>query len=112
CVRRQAEHRAVDEGYADRRVRAGLDDVAFLDIVSVVQDDRDAVADRSRGTLQLGEMSDDLPRRRTGSGLADLDIAGQRLDDVAGEMRTIGRSQRGALLALEIIMQHELAVVA
>ena len=48
-IRRQAEHGAVDEGDADRRIRAGRDDVALFDVVAVVEDDRDAVADqRSR----------------------------------------------------------------
>src|SRR4029077_2588961 len=96
-VRRQAEHSTVDEGDADRRVRTGLDDVAFLDIVAVVQDDGDAVTRRCRGALQLGEMPDDLTRGRTGSSLADLDMAGERGDDVPGQMRAIGRGQRGAL---------------
>jgi len=111
-VRRQAEHRAVDEGDAERRVRAGLHDVALLDIVAIVQNDRDAVADRGRAALQLGDMADDLPDHRTGAGLADLDMPGERVDDVAGQMRAVGRGQRGALLALEIIVEHDFAVIA
>ena len=45
-------------------------------------------------------------------GLRELGMPGQRVDDVAGEVGAIGRSQRGALLALEVVMQDELAVVA
>ena len=45
-------------------------------------------------------------------GLRHLDVAGQRIDDVAGEIGAIGRGQRGALLALEVVVQHQLAIVA
>ena len=45
-------------------------------------------------------------------GLRELGVPGQRVDDVAGEMGAIGRGQRRPLLALEVIMQHEFAVVA
>ena len=34
----------------------------------------------------------------------------QRVDDVAGEVGAVGRGQRGALLAPEVLAQHELAV--
>jgi len=57
-------------------------------------------------------MADDLPDHRTGAGLADLDMPGERVDDVAGQMRAVGRGQRGALLALEIIVEHDFAVIA
>ena len=45
-------------------------------------------------------------------GLRKLGVPGQRVDDVAGEVGTIGGSQRRPLLALEVVMQDELAVVA
>ena len=45
-------------------------------------------------------------------GLRELGVPGQRVDDVAGEVGAIGRGQRGALLALEVIVQHEFAVAA
>ncbi len=69
-IRRQAEHGAVDEGDAERGVRAGLDHVAFFDVVAHVEDDRDAVADRGRAARQLGDVADHraggAPRRRPG----------------------------------------------
>ena len=111
-IRRQAEHGAVDEGDAERRIGAGLDDVAFFDVVAVVQDDRDAVADRGRGAGELGDMADHLAdARRCRRPARYCDVAGQRVDDVAGEMGAIGRRQRGALLALEVILQDQFLVV-
>ena len=110
-VRREAEHGAVDEGDAERRIGAGLDDVAFVDGVALVQDDRNAVADRGRVARQLGDMADDGGRDAGAAvGLRELGVPGQRVDEVAGEVGAIGRGQRGALLALEVLMQDELAV--
>ena len=43
-------------------------------------------------------------------GLRELGVPGQRVDDVAGEVGAIGRGQRGAFLALEVLAQHELLV--
>ena len=48
---------------------------------------------------------------RAAVGLRKLGVAGQRVDDVAGQMRAVGRGQRRALLALEVIVQDQLAVV-
>ena len=45
-------------------------------------------------------------------GLRELGVTGQRVDDVAGEMGAIGRGQRRALLALEVVVQDQFAVVA
>ena len=42
---------------------------------------------------------------------ATCDMAGQRVDDVAGQMRAVGRGDRRALLALEVIVQDEFVVV-
>ena len=109
-VRREAEHGAVDEGDAERRIRAGLDDVAFVDVVALVQDDRNAVADRGRIARQLGDMADEGGDAGAAVGLRELGVTGQRVDEVAGEVSAIGRSQRGALLAPEVIMQHQFAV--
>ena len=53
-----------------------------------------------------------LPALALPSACAILDMAGQRVDDVAGEMGAIGRGQRGALLALEVVVQDEFVVVA
>ncbi len=44
--------------------------------------------------------------------LGIFDMAGQRLDDIAGEMGAIGRRQRRALLALEVIVQDQLLIVS
>lgn len=46
-----------------------------------------------------------------GRRLRVLDVAGERVDDVAGEMGAIGRGDRGALLALEVIVDDELVSV-
>ena len=91
-VRREAEHGAVDEGDAKRRIGAGLDDVAFVDGVALVQDDRHPVADRGRVAGQLGDVADQL-RRDAGAAvrLRELGVPGQRVDDVTGEMGAIGR---------------------
>ena len=107
-VRREAEHGAVDEGDAERRIGARLDDVAFVDVVTLVQDDRDAVADRGRVARQLGDMADDRGRDAGAAvGLRELGVPGQRVDDVTGEVGAVGRGQRGAFLALEVLAQHE-----
>src|SRR6266404_2644030 len=83
----------------------------FFDIVAIVQDDRDAVAYRARAADELGEVADHLAGARAAASLCELLVAGKRVDDVAGKMGTIGRRQRGALLALEVILQHQFAVV-
>ena len=44
-------------------------------------------------------------------GLRKLGVPGQRVDDVAGEVGAIGRGQRRPLLALEVVMQDQFAVV-
>ena len=75
-VRREAEHAAVDKGDAERRIGAGLDHVAFVDVVAVVQNDRNAVADRCRGADQFGDMADDLGHARTAVGLRELGVSG------------------------------------
>ena len=53
----------------------------------------------------------DLTGRRRAAGLRDLDRAGQRLDNIGGEMGAIGRGQCRVLLALEVIMQDDLVAV-
>ena len=49
---------------------------------------------------------------RAAVGLRVFGVAGQRVDEIAGEMRAIGRRQRRALLALEVIVQDQFVVVA
>ena len=90
-IRRQTEHGAVDKGDAERRVRSGLDHVAFFDVVAVVQDDRDAVADNGRGADELGYMTDDMADAGAAVGLRVFDVAGQRVDEIPGEVRAVGR---------------------
>ena len=97
-----------DRGDTERRIGAGRDDVALLDIVAVVQDDRDAVADRGRAAGQLGDVADDLGSGDAGRGLRILDVAGEGVDDVAGEMGAIGRGDRCPLVTPEIIVNDEL----
>src|SRR5205814_992235 len=60
----------------------------------------------------LGHMADDLCNTRSAVGLRQLGVAGQRVDDVAGKVSAVGRGQRGPLLALEVVMQHQFAVIA
>ena len=52
-----------------------------------------------------------LPAPALPSAWAIFDVAGQRVDDVAGEMGAVGRRQRGALLALEVILHDQFVVV-
>ncbi len=87
------------------------DHVAFFDVVALVQDDRHAVADRGRGTGELGDVTDNMADAGAAIRLRILDMARQRIDDIAGEMGTIGRRQRRALLALEVVMQDQLLIV-
>ena len=109
---RKAEHGAVDEGDAERGIGSGRDHVALFDVVAVVEGDRNAVAGRGRAARQLGDMADgDVSGSRTAVGLAILDVAGERADDIAGEMGAIGRGQRRVLLALEVVLQDQLLVV-
>ena len=56
-------------------------------------------------------MADHLAGARAAVRLRIFGVAGQRADDIAGEVRAIGRRQRRALLALEVIMQDQLVVV-
>ena len=110
-IRRQAEHGAVDEGDAERRIRAGLHHVALFDVVADIEDDRDAVADRGRGARELGDVADDLASVVDVRGLRVFDMARKRVDDVAGEMSAVGRRQRCAVLALEVIVHDQFVVV-
>jgi len=71
-----------------------------------------AVADRGRGSRQLGHVTDDLGNAGAAVGLRKLGVPGQRVDNVAGEMGAIGRSQRRPLLTLEVIMQDDFMAVA
>ena len=57
-------------------------------------------------------MTDDL----AGAGAAVrrlrvFDVAGQRVDKITGKMGAVGRGQRRALLALEVIMQDQFLIV-
>ncbi|XIA66134.1 hypothetical protein ACFIOY_08680 [Bradyrhizobium sp. TZ2] len=96
-------------------IRPRLHHVAFVDGFALVQDNRDAVADRGRVANQFGDVTDHLgrdARAAVGLHLRILGVAGQRVDDISGEVGAIGRSQRRPLLALEVILQDEFAVIA
>jgi hypothetical protein len=43
--------------------------------------------------------------------LGIFDVAGQRVDQIAGEVGAIGRRQRRAIFALEVILQNQFVVV-
>ena len=55
-------------------------------------------------------MADHLGLGGAAVGLCELSVTGQRVDDVAGQMRAVGRSQRSVLLALEVIAQDQFVV--
>ncbi len=110
-VRSETEHGAVDEGDAERRVAAGLHHVALVDVVTLVQDDRDAVTNGGGAAGQLGDVADDLGGLGGAAGLRVLGVTGERVDEVAGEMRAIRRCQRRAVLALEIVVQNQFPIV-
>ena len=56
-------------------------------------------------------MADHLGGGGAAVGLRELGVTGERVDDVAGEVSAIGRRQRGALLAPEIVRNDQLVVV-
>jgi hypothetical protein len=56
-------------------------------------------------------MADDRGGRRSAVGLGNFDVAGERLDEVAGEVGAVGRCQRDPLLAFEIIVQDQFVMV-
>ena len=56
-------------------------------------------------------MADHLADAGATVGLRVVDVAGQRIDEIAGEMSAIGRRQRGPLLALEVIMQDQFLAI-
>src|SRR4029077_19726705 len=72
--------------------------------------DRNAVADRGGIARELGDMTNDDGDAGAAAGLCELGVPGQRVDEVAGEVRAVRRGQRGALLALEVLMQDEFTV--
>ena len=56
-------------------------------------------------------MADDRGRDAGAAvGLRELAVPAQRVDEVAGEVGAVGRGQRRALLALEVLAQHEFLV--
>ena len=56
-------------------------------------------------------MADHLAGAGVAVGLRIVDVAGQRIDEIAGEVGAIGGRQCGPLLALEVIVQDQLLVV-
>ena len=52
-------------------------------------------------------MTDDMADAGATVRLRVFDMAGQRVDEVAGEMGAVGRGQRRAFLALEVIVQDQ-----
>ena len=95
-----------------RESAAGLHDVAFFDVVALVQKDRDAVADCGRVSGKLGDVADDLTCGGRGAAcLAVLNMAGERVDEIAGQMSAVRRGQRRTLLALEVIVKDQFGVV-
>ena len=56
-------------------------------------------------------MADNLAGIGRARGLRVVDFPGQRADDVTVQMGAVGRGQRGAFLAPEIIMHDKIVVV-
>ncbi len=56
-------------------------------------------------------MADDLRGGNSGGGLRILHMAGECVDDVAGEVRAVGRGDRRALVAPEIIVNDEIVPI-
>ena len=56
-------------------------------------------------------MTDNMAGGGAAVRLRVFDMAGQRIDDVASEVGTVSRGQRGALLALEVILQDQFLIV-
>ena len=56
-------------------------------------------------------MADDLRAVGSDCGLSVLDVTYERIDDIAGELRPIGRGQRSPFLASEIIMHDQFVAV-
>ncbi|MBA7701162.1 hypothetical protein ES703_109894 [subsurface metagenome] len=81
-----------------------------MDVVAVVEDDRHAVADHGGVAGQLGDVTDDLDNAGVAVGLRHLDVAGQRIDKMAGEEGAVGRGKRRVLVALEVILKPQLLV--
>ena len=56
-------------------------------------------------------MADNLGGIRRASRLGVLNMTCRRVDNIAGEVGTIGRRKRSALLASEVILQDQFVVV-
>ena len=67
-----------------------VDDVALFDVVALVQNNRDAVTRGGRGAGKLGDVADNLADARAAVRLGVLNVACQRVDDIAGKMGAIG----------------------
>src|SRR3954452_13664502 len=76
-----------------------------------MQNNRHTIAGGGRRARKLGDVTDHLAGTRTTVGLGVFGVAGQRIDDVASQVRAIGARQRGPLLALEVVVQDELVVI-
>jgi len=84
----------------------------FSTLSPIVQDDRDAVWRIALALpMSLVRWPITLPALAPPHSLCELLVASKRVDESAGKMGTIGRRQRGALLALEVVLQHQFAVV-
>ena len=49
--------------------------------------------------------------RHGATGLSEFDMTGQRVDQLAGQMRAVGRGERLMLFAFEVLVQDELVIV-
>ncbi|KAF0188037.1 MAG: hypothetical protein FD165_2869 [Gammaproteobacteria bacterium] len=82
-----------------------------MDVVAHVQADGNAVASSGRAAGELGDLADDLFRRDIAAGLRVVDLTGERLDGLAGQVCTIGGGQGGPVLAAEVLARHEFLAV-
>src|SRR6266481_3856606 len=107
----QVEGGAVDEANTGPAVGGGLDDVALANRIADL--DLNGSAARTREGARTNRrlnMADDLGGIR-GSRLGVPNMPRQRVDNIAGEMGAVGRRQRSALLALEVIRQEQFVVI-
>ena len=103
---------AVDEAKSNPAVGCGLDDVALANrIANLGLNGNSARTRQGAGTDRRLNMADNLGGIRRASCSGVLNIPCQRVDNIAGEVGTIGRRKRSALLASEVILQDRFVVV-
>ena len=108
----QLEAGAVDEAKSNPAVGCGLDDVALANrIANLSLNGNSARTRQGAGTDRRLNIADNLGGIRRASCLGVLNMPCQRVDNIAGEVGTIGRRKRCALLASQVILRDRFVVV-